>query len=686
MRRGHCEAETFVNAAKMAGASYHTRGDPPQHMARVLVVDDEPNVRRSFVMFLRHGGHDVEAVGDSEHALAKLDEGSFDVVLSDIVLRHADGMSLLRHVSERWPEIQVILVTGQPSIDTAALAVRDGAFAYLRKPISGPALLEVVNGAAQVKTLRDENRRLGDEYRQTKEELTRLKAHHAAHAAGKVEEFEVDETRALHIADNFPGVMYQLRREGNGFLTFTFLGVGCKELLRLDPEEVTFDSNLLLDCIHHDDRDAFDESLQDSTNTGGTWRWEGRVAPPGGQMLWIQIHSNPKSQDNNTVIWDGVMIDVSERKRLQAELMLSDRLASVGSLVQGLVHEVNNPLTVVLANLELLSSRVSMLENSEDLPALTAETLSQVERIRAVLSALSSFSPNDAELTLINVQEVIDDVLKLADNELRHRARVVREYIDTPLVLASRAHLSQLMLNLVLNGAQAINEGEFDQNEIRIGVSRHSEGGLIISISDTGTGMSAELQRRAFDPFVSTQAAGSGLGLFICQSIVKQLGGTLKVSSRSGRGTTFEIYLPTTHEGQSFDANSSGDFPRPSLVKRARVLVIDDEAGIRRALVRALAEHEVEVAASGRDGLAMALHGGYDIIFCDLMMPEMTGMEVFDRVRRQSEEIAERMVFITGGAFTKRARTFLEAAPNLRIKKPFDLVEIRAVMADLLPD
>jgi signal transduction histidine kinase/DNA-binding NarL/FixJ family response regulator len=655
-------------------------------MARVLVVDDEPNVRRSFVMFLRHGGHDVEAVGDSEHALAKLEESSFDVVLSDIVLRHDDGMSLLRHVSERWPEIQVVLVTGQPSIDTAALAVRDGAFAYLRKPISGPALLEVVNGAAQVKTLRDENRRLGDEFRATQEELARLKAHQAAHAEGKAEKFEVAETRALHVADNFPGVMYQLRLEDSGFLTFTFLGVGCKELLRLDPEEVTFDSHLLLDCIHHDDRDAFDDSLEESARTGSRWRWEGRLAPPGGEILWIQIHSNPQRQDDGTVIWDGVMIDVSERKRLQAELMLADRLASVGSLVQGLVHEVNNPLTVVLANLELLSSRVSMLENSEDLPTLTAETLTQVERIREVLSALSSFSPDDAELTLIDVQKVIDDVLKLAENELRHRAPVVREYIDTPLVLASRALLSQLMLNLVLNAAQSIPEGQFDQNEIRIAVSRHTEGGLTIAITDTGQGMTPELQRRAFDPFMGAQAAGSGLGLFICQSIVKQMGGTLDVNSRSGRGTTFQIYLPSTREDPVADSEISGDFPRPTLVQRARVLVIDDEAGIRRALVRALAEHEVEVAASGRDGLAMAIHGNYDIIFCDLMMPEMTGMEVFDRVRREAPEIAERMVFITGGAFTKRARNFLEAAPNPRVKKPFDLLEIRAVMADLLPD
>ena len=655
-------------------------------MARVLVVDDEPNVRRSFVMFLRHGGHEVDAVGDSKSALTKLDQSNFDVVLSDIVLRNDDGMSLLRHISERWPEIQVILVTGQPSIDTAATAVRDGAFAYLRKPISGPALLEVVNGAAQVKTLRDENRRLGDEFRKTKEELARLKAHQAAHASGTADKLEVAETRALHVADNFPGVMYQLRRDSGGRVSFTFLGAGCEELLRLDPEEVTFDPHLLLDCIHHDDRDAFDRSLADSARSGEAWRWEGRLAPPGGEMLWIQIHSSPKAQEEDAVIWDGVMIDVSERKRLQAELMLADRLASVGSLVQGLVHEVNNPLTVVLANLELLSSRVSATEGSDDLAALTAETVVQVERIREVLSALSSFSPEDAELTLIDVQSVIDDVLKLAENELRHRASVVREYIDAPLILASRAHLSQLMLNLVLNAAQSITEGEADQNEVRISVGRHAEGGLTITVADTGRGMTAEAQRRAFDPFMTTPGTGSGLGLFICQSIVKQMGGTLNIHGRPGRGTTFSIYLPVNVEDEAFDAESSGDFPRPTLVRRARVLVIDDEAGIRRALVRALAEHEVEVAASGRDGLAMALAGDYDVIFCDLMMPEMTGMEVFDRVRRESEDIAARMVFITGGAFTKRARNFLDAAPNPRIKKPFDLLEIRAVMTELLSD
>ena len=656
-------------------------------MAHVLVVDDEPNVRRSFVMFLRHGGHEVEAVSDARAALELLETQAIDVVLTDIVLRRDDGMTLLRHISERWPDIQVVLVTGQPSIDTAASAVREGAFAYLRKPVSGPALLEVVNGAAQVKALRDENRRLGDEHRELREQLARLQARHEAATGGETEKFLVSETRLLHVADNVPGVMYQLHRESNGRLAFTFLGRGCQELLNLDPEEVVFDSHLLLDCIHDEDRPGFEASLRESAARLSTWRWEGRLLPPGGDEIWVQVYSTPVDETDGAVSWDGVMIDVSDRKRMQGELMLADRLASVGSLVQGLVHEVNNPLTVVLANLELISSRVSALDEADEFNELLNDTVVQMDRIRQVVTSLSSFSPEETEMTLVDVQALLDEVLRLAENEIRHRAKIVREYIDRPLVLANPAHLSQLFLNLILNAAQAIEAGDASSNEIRVSVHRRTDGGLSISVRDTGAGMGPEMQRRVFDPFVSTRdddRGVAGMGLFICQNIVKALGGTLSVSSRPGRGTTFEVQMPAGGGSLPDAAATSGNFPRPSLVTRGRVLVIDDESGIRRALVRALAEHEVDVAESGREGLELARDGNYDIIFCDLMMPEVTGMDVFERIREHDEDLAERFVFITGGAFTARARAFLEATTNPRIKKPFDLLEIRAIVADLL--
>ncbi len=658
-------------------------------MARVLVVDDEPNVRRSFTMFLRHGGHEVEGVGDAASALERLEQEPFDVVLTDIVLKADDGLSLLGRIADRWPDTQVVLVTGQPSIDTAASAVRGGAFAYLRKPVSGPALLEVVNGAAQVKALRDENRRLVDEHRRMREELDRMRAHQEASSAGQSEQFLVSETRLLRIADNVPGVMYQLRREENGRLAFTFLGRGCKELLRLDPEEVVFDAHLFFDCIHADDSEAFEQSLSVSAEKGEVWRWEGRICTPDGDELWVQVHSAPRLESDGGVYWDGVMTDVSDRKRLQAELMLSDRLASVGSLVEGLVHEVNNPLTVVLSNLELLGSRASAMDEGEELVELTRDTLEQVDRIRGVLTSLAAFSPDDADMTLVDVQRVLDDVLRLAENQIRHRASVVREYIDAPRVLANPALLSQLFLNLVLNAAQVIPEGDASANEIRLTVARRSEGGISVTIYDTGPGMPPGLQRRAFDPFVSTvddPKGTRGLGLYICQGIARSLGGSLQARSRPGRGSSFEVILPRAAPSSEPMPMDSGNFPRPSLVQRARVLVIDDEAGIRRALVRALAEHEVDVADNGREGLALALASDYDIVFCDLMMPEMTGMEVYERVRDNNPTMCERFVFITGGAFTKRARTFLEAVGNPRIKKPFDLVEIRAVLLELLDD
>jgi CheY-like chemotaxis protein len=240
-------------------------------------------------------------------------------------------------------------------------------------------------------------------------------------------------------------------------------------------------------------------------------------------------------------------------------------------------------------------------------------------------------------------------------------------------------------LNLVVNAAQAIPEGAADQNEIRVVTRLDDRGRVVVEVHDTGSGIAEAVLPRIFDPFFTTKpvGVGTGLGLAICHRIVAAAGGQLTVESQVGKGTVFRTTLPAL-EGDADQAS-----PLPAAVapgRRGRVLVIDDEPLLGTAIRRMLsAEHDVVVVTAARDALALVSRGErYDVLLCDLMMPEVTGMELHAELLRSCPELAEQMVFMTGGAFTSRAREFLDEVRNPRLEKPFDVGTIKALVRSLL--
>jgi CheY-like chemotaxis protein len=272
----------------------------------------------------------------------------------------------------------------------------------------------------------------------------------------------------------------------------------------------------------------------------------------------------------------------------------------------------------------------------------------------------------------------------MAWNEIRHRARLVKNYGKTPPVEASEARLGQVFLNLVVNASQAIAEGRAEDNEIRVSTSTDSCGRVVIEIADTGPGMSPEVLSRLFTPFFTTKpvGVGTGLGLSICHRIVTSLGGSIDVSSEVGKGSAFRITLPASR------ADTSDDVPVAAndvaARRRGRILVIDDEPMVAKTVQRALsAEHEVVAISSASEALERIRAGErFDVILCDLMMPQMTGMDLHGALLRVEREQAKRMIFLSGGAFTPRARAFLDTTSNQRIEKPFDVRHLRALIND----
>ncbi|HXX68797.1 MAG TPA: response regulator [Polyangiaceae bacterium] len=415
------------------------------------------------------------------------------------------------------------------------------------------------------------------------------------------------------------------------------------------------------------------------------------------------------------------LLVASEHRELQARLAQTDRLTSLGTLAAGVAHEINNPLAYVLLNIGYLAESLPKLFTNQD-DDRVRETFvalnharNGAERIRDIVQSLKTFSrPENDSRAPLDVIRVLDATLAMVAHEIRHRALLVKDYAPVPEVLANEARLGQVFLNLLMNAIQALRDDRVSSNEIRVVVKASDVDRVVIEIRDNGVGIPTQVQGRIFEPFFTTKpiGIGTGLGLAICHGIVTSLDGTLTFESEPGKGTVFRVELPAVgrpsdeHTVQRADDPSkappdrlAGDAPTGRVssespsgstshnVSAGRILVVDDEPIVCFALERLLSkEGEVVAVTSAQQALACVRSGErFDVIICDLMLPEMDGPALHEHVQEIDPKQAERMVFVTGGVFTKRARDFLESVPNPRLGKPFDIDTLLALVRGWIP-
>jgi two-component system, cell cycle sensor histidine kinase and response regulator CckA len=389
---------------------------------------------------------------------------------------------------------------------------------------------------------------------------------------------------------------------------------------------------------------------------------------------WISPMRGPDGVVGGTI---GVSTDVTERLKMQRQVNQAERLAALGRLAASVAHEINNPLTFATEALRLASELAAAPDAAERarLADLIAEARDGVERVRLITRDLKAFSRADEDVRRpLDLARALAAATKMVATRTRPRARIELVTEAGATVLADENRLVQILVNLVLNAADALPSDGAERNVISIR-GRREGGWAIVEVADNGPGVPRELRDRVFDPFFTTKPVGegTGLGLFVTRNLVEALGGSIALGDAPGGGALFTLRLPTTEAPAA--AASTPAPVRRAPGARARVLVIDDEPQLAQLFERSLsAAHEVHAVTSGRAALAHLLDSPpYDLVLCDLMMADVSGMKVFEElaIRRPGQE--RTFVFMTGGVFDPAVADFLSSIPNDCIDKPFDV-------------
>jgi PAS domain S-box-containing protein len=385
--------------------------------------------------------------------------------------------------------------------------------------------------------------------------------------------------------------------------------------------------------------------------------------------------------------------DITEERQLRLRLQLASQLASVGTLAAGVAHEINNPLSFVIAALAFVQESTGSLterpspELWSEVNQSLSEALEGAHRIRDIVRDLKTFSHSAPEVgQKADLRAATEWALKVTAHQLRHRCTVHQALSAVPTVIGNEARFGQVLVNLVMNAVQSFPEERTAENQLRVTTFTDESGRAVVEVVDNGRGIPAQQLARIFEPFFTTKPVGqgTGLGLAISHAIVSEAGGEIQVSSQVGMGTCFRVVFPPA-AGPAAVKKKSSAIPTP-VPLALRVLVVDDEPSVGKALRRMLGRnHQVEATTGAHEALERLRRGErFDAILCDLMMPQMSGMEFYRVLQEQFPAVAPRVVFMTGGTFTDAARDFIAQVPNPTVDKPFERDHILEVISKVI--
>jgi CheY-like chemotaxis protein/two-component sensor histidine kinase len=385
------------------------------------------------------------------------------------------------------------------------------------------------------------------------------------------------------------------------------------------------------------------------------------------------------------------VVEAHARQQELARAGEVERLVSLGALLGGISHEINNPLSIVVGSVDLARGylrRLALSAGHSEAPLL-AKSLQALEnarggadRVAAVVRSASLFATADLDhVETVDVHEILESSLQVASNEIRHAAHLVRDLDEVPPVQGNRARLGQVFLNLLLNAVEAIRDSGQRDHIIAVSTKR-DERFVLVTVSDTAALLQPLPEATLFDPVGALSETDTRLrfGLAVSRELVQDMGGRIEAQAMAPRGVAYSVWLPI----RAAKEPSAPILRSASGSGQGSIMVIDDEPLICEILQAMLSErYDVTTFSSPRAALAALMEREYDAVLCDVMMPDLNGTELFEQAVRARPILRERFVFITGGAFTERAQSFLKDVGRPVLEKPCARAELMATVASI---
>ncbi|MER3446886.1 MAG: hypothetical protein C4291_08620 [Candidatus Dadabacteria bacterium] len=624
---------------------------------RALVVDDERLILKIISDILTKEGYQVTTAFNCNRALDLLKENLFHVVLTDIRMPEKNGIDLLEGIRALNPDLPVIMMTGFASLGTAMKAMQLGAFDYLTKPLDYNKLKSIIKRATEGYELMQENRRLLKELRELNKSLelkVRERNRELENILASTHESIVTLDRDLVIKSANPKTISIFGEDCIGQKITELIDV--VDFSSILPDLLTVPSYVAKREVKYGDR-------------------------------FLEITLSPLLDFETGEIFGviGVTDDITEKKKLEVQLVQSAKMSAVGQLAAGIAHEFNNILSGIMGYTSFAMTRESLEQIKGDLRIVEKASARAIEIVKKLLS----FSRQRGEkFECASINETIEDALTLIEHSFELRGiKIVRQYGDVPPFRMNVGEIQQVILNMAINSKQAMPQGGV------ITITTELEGEYVkIDFSDTGIGIAKEDLSRIFDPFFTTKeggsASGTGLGLSVIYAIIKRHDGQIEVGSEVGQGTTFTVRLPNVQPPSNSVKGSASDKEVNRSVlqtkRNAKILIVDDEEFICAILKECLSSivHSVFTASTGNEAIELIKGNHFDIIFLDLTMPGKSGFDVLREIK--TIDPSSIVVVLSGRAEEDVSDKVMAEGAFSFMPKPFTVSQVYTTVEQIL--
>nr|HDN00362.1 response regulator [Deltaproteobacteria bacterium] len=633
--------------------------------SKILIVDDEPRMCESLKILLNNNGYEVHTSNDGHEAIKCLAENDFDLVLLDIVLPDMDGFQVMDFINQQHPDTMVIIITGHISMESTLKALRKGAYDYIKKPFESEELLTKGKNAINQKILTCENRYINKKLQES-------------------------EKRYRYLIQNSPDIIYTLDKKGN----FTFISDVVEHLTGIKAEQLI--GKHYTSIIYEKDLEKAHFFFNERRTAERVSRGELRIKVGKDnnrfdlcevkyltmELKSTGVYDRPTSEKAQYLGAYGVLRDITDRKRLEAQLQHAQRMESLGTLSGGIAHDFNNLLMAIQGNISLmLLSMDSSNHNYQKLKDIEIYVQRGANLTKQLLGFARGGKYEVKPTDLNKVIEKQNSMFGLTQKQINIHNKY-EENLWT--VEVDQKQMELVLLNLYINASQAMPSGGdlyistenliIDEDSINHYNARQGKY-VKISVTDTGIGMDKATQQRIFDPFFTTKdiGKGTGLGLASVYGIIKNHEGFITVKSKKDEGSTFSIYLPASEKKDVDIPGSAKD------IKNSRtVLLIDDEQMIVEVgkEILGILGYNVLTAKSGERGIEVYQKNKdqIQIIILDMVMPSMGGAETYYRIKEINPDI--RFLLSSGYSVDKEASKILDSSRNGFIQKPFTIDQL----------